>query len=142
MQRPEILAPAGNPDKLRTALHFGADAVYLGMKHLSLRASVGSFGDDELEWAIGYAHERGRRVYVALNIQPFDSDFEGLESALCRLSALGPDAVIVADPSTVSFSMISNASTRILASTKSWALSMNSFNSMERVLSSYSIVMN
>ena len=51
-----------------------------------------------LEWAIGFAHERGRQVYVALNIQPFDSDFEYIERALKLLAVLKPDAVIVADP--------------------------------------------
>lgn len=96
--RPEILAPAGNPEKLKTALHFGADAVYLGLQRFSMRSAGGNFSGDELEWAIEYAHERGRRVYVTLNIQPFDSDFSGLEKELRRLSVLGPDAVIVADP--------------------------------------------
>ncbi len=96
--RPELLAPAGDPTKLRTALHFGADAVYLGMKRFSLRAAVGNFTEDELEWAVAYAHERGRKVYVAVNIQPFDSDFPALESDLARLARIGPDALIVADP--------------------------------------------
>jgi len=96
--RPEILAPAGTPAKLRTALHFGADAVYLGLKQFSLRSQAGNFDDDELEWALTYAHERGRRVYVTVNIQPFDSDFGGIERALRTLEQLGPDAVIVADP--------------------------------------------
>jgi len=96
--RPEILAPAGTPAKLRTALHFGADAVYLGMKQFSLRSQAGNFDDDELEWALSYAHERGRRVYVTVNIQPFDSDLDGIERALRTLEQLGPDAVIVADP--------------------------------------------
>ncbi len=98
LQRPEILAPAGTPAKLRTALHFGADAVYLGLKQFSLRSKAGNFDDDELEWALAYAHERGRRVYVTVNIQPFDSDFSGIERALRTLEQLGPDAVIVADP--------------------------------------------
>lgn len=97
-ERPEILAPAGDPGKLATALHFGADAVYLGVRGFSMRSAAGSFDDDELAWAITHAHQRGRRVYVALNIQPFDSDFAGLEATARRLAVLGPDAVIVADP--------------------------------------------
>lgn len=96
--RPEILAPAGTPARLRTALRFGADAVYLGLKQFSLRSQAGNFDDDELEWALTYAHERRRRVYVAVNIQPFDSDLGGIERALRTLDQLGPDAVIVADP--------------------------------------------
>ena len=97
---PELLAPAGTPAKLRTALHFGADAVYLGLRDYSLRAFAGNFDVDQLEWALEYAHERGRRVYVALNIQPFDEDFDGLEATARTLGKLRlrPDAVIVSDP--------------------------------------------
>ena len=98
MPVPEVLAPAGTPAKLRAALHFGADAAYLGLERYSLRAMAGNFSWDELEWALGYAHERGRRIYVALNVLPFDVDLEGLEQTLRRLATLGPDAVIVADP--------------------------------------------
>jgi len=95
--RPEILAPAGNPDKLKTALHFGADAVYLGLREFSLRSFAGNFDFDELEWGLAYAHERERKVYVAVNIQPSDEDLEGIEAALKTLADLGPDGIIVAD---------------------------------------------
>ena len=61
---PEIVAPAGTPEKLKTAFHFGADAVYLGLKKHSMRAAAGNFDTDELAWAVEYAHERGKRVYV------------------------------------------------------------------------------
>jgi len=97
-KRPEILAPAGTPQKLKTALHFGADAVYLGLKQYSMRSFAGNFDADQLEWAVDYAHQRGRKVYVALNIQPFDDDFKGLERSLGLLARLGPDGIIVADP--------------------------------------------
>jgi len=96
--KPELLAPAGTPEKLEVALHFGADAVYLGLKHFSLRSAAGNFTLDELEWALRLAHARGRRVYVAVNIQPFDSDLPGVERVLSDLADLGPDAIIVADP--------------------------------------------
>lgn len=95
---PEIVAPAGTPDKLVTAFHFGAQAVYLGLKRFSLRSFAGNFGWDELQWALAYARERGRRVYVAMNIQPFDPEMGDLEAALPRLESLAPDAVVVADP--------------------------------------------
>ncbi len=100
--RVELLAPAGTPAKLRCAFHFGADAVYLGLRAFSLRAQAGNFGWDELEWALGYAEERGRRVYVALNLQPFDSDAAGIEAALRRLAELRPHGLIVADPGVLS----------------------------------------
>jgi putative protease len=96
-ERPELLAPAGTPAKLRTALHFGADAVYLGLKRYGLRSGAGNFTEEQLEWALHYAHERDARVYVTLNIQPFDEDFAGIERALQLLARMGADAVIVAD---------------------------------------------
>ena len=95
---PELVAPAGTPDKLKTALHFGADAVYLGLKRFSLRSFAGNFTLDELEWALAFAHEQGRRIYVALNIQPFDEDLAALEPLLRQLSDLRPDGLIIADP--------------------------------------------
>ncbi len=98
---PELLAPAGTPAKLRTALHFGADAVYLGLRQFSLRSFAGNFDIDQIEWALSYAHERGRRVYVCINIQPFDQDLDGIEDVLRRLAMLEPDGLIVADPSVV-----------------------------------------
>ena len=61
MRIPELLAPAGNMDSLRAALHFGADAVYGGMKHFGLRAFAGNFGPEELREAVRLAHETGRR---------------------------------------------------------------------------------
>jgi putative protease len=96
--RPEIVAPAGTPAKLQTALHFGADAVYLGLTRGSLRAFAGNFTLDELEWALRYAHERGRRVYVCVNVQPFDDDLPALIPLLRDLGRLKPDGLVVADP--------------------------------------------
>ena len=94
---PELLAPAGTPEKLKTALHFGADAVYLGLKRFSMRSFAGNFSFDQLEWALDYAHQRGRRVHVAVNVQPFDEELEAIEGTFRRLAQLSPDAVIVGD---------------------------------------------
>jgi len=95
--RPEILAPAGTPDKLKTALHFGADAVYLGLRQYSMRKFAGNFDFDQLEWGLAYAHERGRKVYVAVNIQPFDGDLDGIEATFKTLAHLRPDGIIIAE---------------------------------------------
>ena len=100
-QRPELLAPAGTPEKLKTALHFGADAVYLGLKQFSLRAGAGNFSLEQLASSLALAHGLGRKVYVALNLQPFDADLEQLVPTLKELARLGPDALIVADPGVI-----------------------------------------
>ena len=96
--RPEILAPAGDVEKLMTAFHFGADSVYVGLKRHSLRNFARNFELDELEFSIRYAHERGCKVYVALNMLPYDEDLADMTADIRRLGQLRPDAVIVADP--------------------------------------------
>lgn len=103
MRLPELLAPAGNFAKMKTALHFGADAVYLGLKQFSLRSFAGNFTIEELEEALNYAHSRGKKVYVALNMMPVSEDFKELSVILPKLSNLKPDGVIVSDPGVISF---------------------------------------
>ncbi|GAA0124178.1 MULTISPECIES: U32 family peptidase [Clostridium] len=98
MIRPEILAPAGNLEKLKTAINFGADAVYLGGSKLNLRAFADNFSNEELKEGIKYAHDREKRVYVTLNVFPHNEDLEGLEEYLKELYELGTDAIIVSDP--------------------------------------------
>lgn len=99
----ELLAPAGNFEKFLTALHFGADAVYLAGGRFGLRAFAGNFTDDEMRKALKIAHERHKKVYVTLNIIAKDKDFEGLEEYLHFLEEIGVDAVIVADLGVVAF---------------------------------------
>ncbi len=94
---PELLAPAGTPRKLETALHFGADAVYVGLKRFSMRSFAGNFDLDELAWAVDYAHARDKRLYVAINVQPYDDDLEDITATLGDVQAIGPDAIIVGD---------------------------------------------
>ena len=81
MKVPELLCPAGNRESLEAALHFGADAVYGGMKHYGLRAYAGNFDGEELRAAIGRTHECGARFYVTMNIFPFDDEMEGFVDA-------------------------------------------------------------
>ena len=71
MEKPELLAPAGNFKKLKLAFYFGADAVYLGGRDFSLRSFADNFTDAELEEGIAYAHARNKKVYVAANISAF-----------------------------------------------------------------------
>lgn len=98
MFKPELLAPAGNLDKLKTAIDFGADAVYLGGNRLNLRAFSDNFTYEEMMEGIRYAHDRNRKVYVTLNVFPHNSDMKGLEGYLRELYETGVDAAIVSDP--------------------------------------------
>lgn len=99
----ELLAPAGNFEKFLTALHFGADAVYLAGGRYGLRAFAGNFSDDEIKKAVTIAHGQGKKVYVTLNIIAKDADFSGLKEYLEFLSSAKVDAVIVADIGVLSF---------------------------------------
>lgn len=98
MTKPELLAPAGNLEKLKTAINFGADAVYLGGNKLNLRAFANNFNNDELKEGIEFAHKRGKKVYVTLNVFPHNEDLDGLEEYLIELNNLNVDAIIVSDP--------------------------------------------
>lgn len=98
MIKPELLAPAGNLEKLKTAIDFGADAVYLGGSKLNLRAFADNFTNEELKEGIEYAHARGKKVHVTMNVFPHNEDLEGLEDYLKELYEIGADAIIVADP--------------------------------------------
>lgn len=98
MDKIELLAPAGDLEKLKMAITYGADAVYLGGEAFGLRAASKNFTLDEIAEGVKYAHKRGKKVYVTLNIVPHDKDFEGLEEYVTNLYNLKVDAVIVSDP--------------------------------------------
>ena len=93
----ELLAPAGNMDKLITAVHFGADAVYFSGKKFGLRAFAGNFEIDEIFKAMKYLHSHGKKGYVTLNIVATDEDFAGLDEYLTLLCSAGVDGLIVSD---------------------------------------------
>lgn len=98
MNNIELLAPAGNMEKLRFALAYGADAVYFGGSRFGLRAYAGNFGDEEIEEAVKYTHSLGRKAYVTVNIFPHNEDLIGLEDYLKYLSECNADAILVSDP--------------------------------------------
>jgi U32 family peptidase len=100
-QIPDLIAPAGTPEKLKVALHFGADGVYCGLKQYSMRSFAGNFSFDKLEWAITYAHERSRKVYVTVNILAAEEDLAGLAKTLEKLQQLRPDGIVVGDAGVV-----------------------------------------
>ncbi len=97
IKKPELLAPAGNMEKLKMALIYGADAVYLGGKAFGLRAFGGNFDYDELKEAVEFAHKLGRKVYVTVNIFPHNSDMEKLPEYLAYLNEIKVDAMLIAD---------------------------------------------
>lgn len=98
----ELLAPAGNLLKLKTALSYGADAVYLGIPDFSLRVRINDFDLPKIKLALKYAHERGKKVYVTVNIFAHNKHFGKLEAYLRKLKSLQVDAFIVADPGVLS----------------------------------------
>ena len=102
IQTPELLAPAGNPEKLRVAIHYGADAVYLGGPSFGLRAQAGNFTLPELAAAADYAHQRGVKVYLTVNSYPDNADLSQLVEYLLALAPLPLDALIVSDPGVIS----------------------------------------
>lgn len=97
MNKPEILSPAGDMERLKYAIAYGADAVYLAGKHFGMRAASDNFTDDELREGIAYAHARGVKVYVTVNISPRSNEFPELETYLQKLYEYGADAAIVSD---------------------------------------------
>ena len=98
MDKIELLAPAGDLEKLKMAIEYGADAVYLGGDNFGLRKASKNFSIEQIEEGINYAHERGKKVYITLNIVPHNDDLEGLEAYVTKLHEIGTDAVIVSDP--------------------------------------------
>ncbi len=97
----ELLAPAGDLEKLKTAIIYGADAVYFGGEMFSLRAGAGNLTIEEMKESIAFAHERGKRCYLTINIFAHNEDIEPLTSYLQQIKDLGLDAFIVSDPGIV-----------------------------------------
>jgi len=93
----ELLAPAGDLERLKWALHYGADAVYIGGRDFSLRANATNFSVDEIKEACSYAHKLNKKVYVTINIVFHNKDFNNLENYIKDLEKCGVDAVIVSD---------------------------------------------
>lgn len=97
MNKVELLAPAGNFSKLKTAIYYGADAVYIGGKNFSLRALSDNFTDDEIADAVIYAHARNVKIYVTVNIFARNNDFEKAAAYFRFLYNAGVDAVLITD---------------------------------------------
>ena len=94
---PELLSPAGNFEKLKSALLYGADAVYLAGQRFGMRSAADNFTDEELYAAAEYVHQRGKKIYLTLNTMPHAHEYPALRDFLKRISGAGIDACIVAD---------------------------------------------
>lgn len=99
--KPELLAPAGSFSKFETALHYGADAVYIGGKNFSLRTFADNFSEEEMQRAIDLAHSLGKKVYVTANIFAKNSDFREIEKYLAFLQRAGADSALISDPGVI-----------------------------------------
>lgn len=102
MKKPELLAPAGSLAKLKYAVMYGADAVYIGGEAFSLRVAAKNFTAEEIKEGIDFAHERGAKVYITANIIPHNSDLEKFPDFVREVSDIGADAIIVSDLGTFS----------------------------------------
>ena len=97
MKKPELLAPGGSLEKLKAAIEYGADAVYIGGEAYSLRVAAENFTLDEMREGIEFAHSRGKKVYLTANILPHNSDIADFEEYVKEIRPLGFDAVLAAD---------------------------------------------
>ena len=102
MNKIELLAPAGDLEKLKIAILYGADAVYFGGEAFSLRAGAGNLTIEEMREGIDFAHEKGRRCYLTLNIYAHNEDIAPLKAYLEEIRSLKIDAFLVSDPGVMS----------------------------------------
>ena len=103
MNKVELLAPAGDLDKLKFAIIYGADAVYIGGQTFGLRAAAKNFSLQQMKEGIEFAHSRGKKIFLTLNIIPHNEDINELENYIMDIKELGFDAVILSDPGTLMF---------------------------------------
>ena len=97
-KKPEILAPASSLEVLKTAVYYGADAIYIGGEMYGLRAKAKNFSAEDMKAGIEFAHEHGKKVYVTANITAHDRDLAGVEEYFGELKEMSPDALIISDP--------------------------------------------
>ena len=98
MRKVELLAPAGDLEKLKIAFEYGADAVYIGGEIFGMRSAAKNFTKENMIEGVNFAHERNKKVFVTCNIIPRSEDLELLRNYLLELDEIGVDAVIVSDP--------------------------------------------
>src|SRR5690606_34437291 len=98
VKKPELLAPAGNLEKLKIAVHYGADAVYIGRQEYGLRTNADNFSLEEMAEGVQFANKYGAKIYVTTNIYAHNENIDGLDEYLMGLEKVGVTGIIVADP--------------------------------------------
>ena len=133
MKKPELLAPAGDFSRLKYAVAYGADAVYIGGEHFSLRTASSNFNSEELQKAVRYAHSHQVKVYCAVNAVPRNAEIEEFPSYLKSLCDAGIDAVIVSDIGLVSMTRELAPEMKIHLSTQANAINYAACNAWYRL---------
>lgn len=128
LKRPELLAPAGTLEKLKTAIHYGADAVYIGGDAYGLRSRAGNFSFEEMAEGVEFAHSRNAKVYVAANMVTHENDQIGAGEFFRTLRDIGIDAVIVSDPALMQICAMDAPGLEIHLSTQQSAVNYETLN--------------
>lgn len=128
MKRPELLAPAGTLEKLKTAIHYGADAVYIGGDAYGLRSRAGNFSFEEMAEGVAFAHERGAKVYVAANMVTHENNEIGAGEFFRTIRDIGIDAIIVSDPALMQIAAMDAPGLEIHLSTQQSAVNYETLN--------------
>ncbi|MDQ0223268.1 peptidase U32 family protein [Streptococcus moroccensis] len=127
LKRPEVLSPAGTLEKLKVAVDYGADAVFIGGQAYGLRSRAGNFTPDQMREGIAYAHERGAKVYVAANMITHEGNEVGAGEWFRELRDMGIDAVIVSDPALIMIASTDAPGLEIHLSTQASATNYETF---------------
>ena len=122
-RKAELLSPAGNFEKMKAAILYGADAVYLAGRSFGMRAAADNFSLEELAEAVAYAHGQGVRVYLTVNTMPREYEYEGLKEYFRALKDIGPDALIIGDIGVLSLARKMLPDTELHISTQASAVS-------------------
>jgi len=127
-KKPEVLAPGGTLEKLKTAIHYGADAVYIGGEAYGLRSRAGNFDYEEMAEAVAFAHSHGAKVYVAANMVTHEGNEEGAGEFFRTIRDIGIDAVLISDPALMEIAVTDAPGLPIHLSTQASATNYQTLN--------------
>jgi putative protease len=134
MKKPELLAPAGDLHRAKTAIRYGADAVYLGGQYFSLRSRASNFTMEDIREACRFAEEYSAHIHVTVNIIPHDEDFEGIEEYLKKLEEYGVTAIICASPAIMKIARMTAPKLQIHCSTQLSVTNSNAIQYLKNAL--------